>query len=246
MSANTILILVAIAFAQSMFWLIFYTRVFDFRDREPKRLLAMLFLWGIWSIAPILIIEYGARILLQTDTDNFSALLTFGVLIAVIEEYLKYIVTLLTVWHSKYFNQIVDGIIYTVTVALGFAFVENLFLLLKISENHSLTSGFVLSTILLRFFLTTLLHTITAGVIGYALGKSRFMGLHHRDMLRILFALIFATGLHAVFNGFMAKEEFLNATAIIVPVFIFLVIQFFRMPNMRVRKKPQEESEPFI
>ena len=81
------------------------------------------------------------------------------------EEALKFLMVFILVWRNPNFNQKFDGIVYAVSVALGFAAIENLF---YVFSNNSLQVG------LLRAFTAVPAHAIFGIVMGFYLGLARF------------------------------------------------------------------------
>ncbi len=126
------------------------------------------------------------------------------VLWAAIEELFKYAAVAALILWRKSVDESVDYVIYMITVALGFAAVENaLFLLgplLHGDVGQSLITGNV------RFIGASLLHVVASSLIGFALAFS-FM---HRRALRIFYVVIgvvLAIALHALFNILILSGE---------------------------------------
>jgi len=71
---------------------------------------------------------------------------------------------------TKYIHKPIDWPIFLITVALGFAAFENVLFLIKPLSLDQATVG--LMTGQLRFLGSTLLHTVSSGMIGIALGLS--------------------------------------------------------------------------
>lgn len=130
-----------------------------------------------------------------------------------IEEFVKYMAIKRIGFPSKYFNQIVDGVIYAVTAALGFALFENfLYFGGYLSEGiYSLIAIFVL-----RMFMSTLLHTLSTGWMGYWMGKAKFNVVARRKFILIGFSV--AVAIHAAFNFLMITGMLFYAILVLVLV----------------------------
>jgi len=171
-------------------WLWFWLRE-DRKHPEPRNLIALAFLMGALTVAAV--------IPLQKFTAGYFALtgtLMFAVW-ALIEEASKYFAARFSVLWRRENDEPIDSVIYLVTIALGFAAVENALFLLNPS-----ISGHIMTTILtsdLRSIGATLLHVLSSSVIGVMIALSWYK----TKMVKILYAVagvILATLLHAGFN----------------------------------------------
>ena len=102
---------------------------FDRNEKEPMGLLIKLFLLGVVSVIPATIVEVFLKGV-YLNAFSFSriayliALCYFAV--ALSEEGGKYLFLKLATWKSPEFNYTYDGVVYAVTVSLGFAVIENI------------------------------------------------------------------------------------------------------------------------
>ncbi|OGI89532.1 hypothetical protein A3B01_00040 [Candidatus Nomurabacteria bacterium RIFCSPLOWO2_01_FULL_41_52b] len=191
----------------SLLWLWFWLRE-DRKNPEPKGLLAMVFFLGMASVLLVLPV--------QKVVQGFS--LPHGwelVAWAGVEELIKFLMVLFIVSNTSQADEPTDWPIYLITVALGFAALENtLFLIKPISLGQTAVG---LLTGHLRFLGSTLLHTVSSGVIGVSMGLSFFMD-GRRKFLYTIVGIILAIGLHSAFNFFIMK----NGGADFLKVFSFL------------------------
>src|SRR3989304_3362724 len=120
-----LIITFGLAVLPSLIWLFFYLK--EDAHPEPRRWLFITFLTGV-ALAPIVIF-------LEMVLDNFSAPIFQGhekwlliILIApIVEEVAKYGVVHMTLNRNPVLDEPVDGMIYVVVAALGFAAIENVF-----------------------------------------------------------------------------------------------------------------------
>jgi len=103
-----------------------------------------------------------------------------------VEEGCKLAAVVLICWSSRHFNQLIDGAIYAISCALGFAAVENLL--------YGLSGGF--GVLGLRALLGPIGHPLFTGVSGFYLARAKFEG----NAWRLCQGLLFATLLHAGWN----------------------------------------------
>ena len=81
-----------------------------------------------------------------------------------VEEYLKLTVVRLTAYRAPAFDEVMDGVVYTVVAGMGFACLENVLYVM----------GGSLATALVRAFTAVPLHAVASGLMGYSLGRARF------------------------------------------------------------------------
>ena len=172
----------------TLLWLWFWLRE-DRCEPEPMLLILGSFIAGMIAVPLVIPLERAVA------TVTGGALMV--ILWAMIEEAMKFIAAYIIILRHKEMNQPVDAVIYMITVALGFAALENtLFLLSPIGD------GLLAETLLtgnLRFLGATLLHTLASGTIGVCIALAFYKGHKARDLAAV-FGLVLATALHALFN----------------------------------------------
>ena len=111
------------------FFLLRYIYRQDKVEKEPMGLLVKLLLMGVLSALCSIILErIGQRILnlvVQPGTVAHTVLLAF-VVVAMVEEGIKFYFLKRRTWNDWNFNYRFDGIVYAVFVSLGFAAYENI------------------------------------------------------------------------------------------------------------------------
>lgn len=209
---NVIAVL-SLAIAPGLFWLWFFYQ----RDRfepEPKHLIARTFLLGILVALPI--------VFAQTFFLFVPAFLLYTVIAPITEEYGKYAVVRYGIYNHAEFDEPMDGIIYGVASALGFATIENIGYLLGsyFSPEETLGQGASASdAVLFLFIVRSLLsvpgHAIWASFWGYALGRAKFTTPAQGNHL-IRKGLLLAIGSHGLFNGLLLLHPVLALGALLV------------------------------
>jgi RsiW-degrading membrane proteinase PrsW (M82 family) len=164
----------------------FYTR--DRYDREPKRLVAKTFAYGLLS--PILAFPlelFGGMIIPQS---NYLPVLLLHVFLVVglTEEGVKLLCVRLSAYGSNAFNEVMDGIVYTAAAALGFATVENIL--------YALTRG--LGATLIRGITSVPGHALMGGIMGYYVGLAKSTPQKETDLA--LEGLVIAMVLHGLYD----------------------------------------------
>ena len=137
----------------------------DRKEKTPVKLMVLLLALGAGTIIPAVIAEFiGQLIVAQTDTDHQTMLMVLCFLvIGIVEELGKYLVTVCTTWKSREFQHSYDGVIYMVCASLGFAILENILYV---------ASGGI-GTGILRAFTAIPLHCTVGVIMGALYAKGR-------------------------------------------------------------------------
>jgi len=119
---------------------------------------------GALAGLPFLGLRY---LLLWLNSDSVLLTGIFSIIIfATMEEMAKLSASIYVVTkHKLEFNQVIDGVVYAVTAALGFAFVENIIYFATFLSSNS-DFGDALYVTAYRSFGTMLAHTIFSGLAG--------------------------------------------------------------------------------
>ena len=216
-------LLVALGLAPSLVWLSFYLK----KDchPEPKYLLTKAFLMGI-IISPLaILLQLGFSELRTTfGLEIFSqGTPAFFLWSSFVEEFLKFFAIYLVVVRSPEFDEPVDGMIYMISAALGFAAIENILVMFNLIPNGA---GTALNTLALRFIGATLLHALASGLMGYFLAMSWFFQEHKKKLL--VFGLAIATLFHAAFNMLIsfAQESANPVIGLVYTTFLLIILAF--------------------
>ncbi|MEK7081201.1 MAG: PrsW family glutamic-type intramembrane protease [Patescibacteria group bacterium] len=205
----------------SLLWLWFWLK--EEKSPEPKGLLAIIFIMGMMAVVVVLPIQKFIQAHLSSPEGQL-------VLWASAEEILKYLAVLIVLYKTNNASQPMDWPIYLITAALGFAALENALFLIKPFLINEATVA--LLTGQLRFLGSTLLHAISSGTIGIAIGISFYMEEFERKLF--LFAgFLVAIALHSAFNFFIIRNDgndFLKVFAFlwVVTIIVMLLLEKVR------------------
>ena len=183
------LLIVALAFAPGVFWLWFFARRDVYRP-EPRRLLASTFGLGMVATVPAVVVEW---LLIDESVATGGApvaSIAIAMLLVVgpVEEVAKFAVVRLAPFRSLYFDEPIDGLVYSAAASLGFASVENLGYIIAFGPG----------VMILRAPLSTLAHVVFGSIWGYALGLQSQPSAG--GSLLVIGGLAAAATVHAVFN----------------------------------------------
>ncbi len=207
----------------SLLWLWFWTK--EEKNPEPKKVLTLVFIMGMLSVICVLPIQKFILTHVVGENDRI-------ILWAASEEIIKYLAVVIILYRTRFIDEPIDWPIYIITAAVGFAALENaLFLIKPLSLGQDTVS---LLTGQLRFLGSTLLHTVTSGILGISLAISM-----HREWfvrkLYLLTGLIFGIALHTVFNFFIMRNsgsDFLKVYGFLWVVTIIVMLLFEKVRRM--------------
>lgn len=209
--------LIAIGVIPSVVWMAFYLQ--EDIHPEPKRMLAFVFAAGALGTFLVVGVENVFHRILPAFIGPYDLPSLLG--LAFIEEAFKFLIVFLAVRKSKEFDEPIDAMIYMITGALGFAAVENIG---AIAGMPPLLTGAATEVLVLRFIGATLLHSLTAGLIGYvwALGILRA-----KEWRYIGIGLVAGTALHLAFNYLILKFDPEVYPTLFLAAFAFFILGDF-------------------
>ncbi|GMQ95110.1 MAG: hypothetical protein BMS9Abin13_220 [Patescibacteria group bacterium] len=204
----------AVSVLPALFWLWFWLKE-DVKKPEPRGLLAAAFVAGMIVVFAVLPLERLAYSLLSDTTHLIVAW-------AATEEVLKYLALFMVAMRSRYFDEPIDGVIYAITVALGFAAMENFLYIINTIADTSFAVSILNGN--LRFIGATLLHTVSSAAIGIAIAFSFYMS-RAKKALYTAIGISVAILLHTLFNLFIIRTESVSELlAVFSSLWIIIII----------------------
>jgi RsiW-degrading membrane proteinase PrsW (M82 family) len=180
--------------------LIFIMLYLDRYDREPMRFVVRFFLLGAFSVLPVL----GLETILAWLNPFGASLLGIGYFAFVVagftEEWMKRRFLLRSLWRADFFDQRMDGIVFSVLLALGFATVENISYVLFQYSNEPLVA-------LYRGILSVPAHMLFAIAMGYELSLAKFSPTERDQKRHLRKSLWLPVFLHGVFDFILMAEQ---------------------------------------
>ena len=221
----------------ALIWLYFLLKE-DSRCPEPKPMIVMAFLAGMAAVPLAIPLENMAcaHFLCDLHHPNSPTVLTW----AIIEETLKYLAAAIFILWRHAVDEAPDYVIYMLTVALGFAALENALYLL----HGPLGGGLYIAALEndnLRFVGSTLLHVLASSAIGFGFAFS-----YKKSRTTRIFAgslgLILAVVLHTLFNTLILSGDNTEVLAAFFLVWCSAVVFFALfeiLKYLRYRNKPK-------
>lgn len=216
----------------ALFWLWFWLRE-DKERPEPYALIGLAFVAGM-TVVPL-------ALPLQKLALNFYQGLNLIFVWVIIEEVLKYAAALIVVLWHKAVDEPIDLIIYMITIALGFAALENALFIF-----NPITSGDFVNSILtgnFRFLGSTLLHILASGTIGTFLALSFYKS----NTLKLAYGtlgLFIAIVLHALFNFFIMNASGQTILSVFLFVWMGIIVLFLVFEKVKIIESRHNAVRP--
>lgn len=173
--------------------ILLYIYIQDKYEKEPRGLLIKSFLFGATLSIIIVFVLYLFTGRLIPITDNYSIWQQFiqaFIVVALAEEFSKYVIVRYFAQPKKAFNEPYDGIVYAVMVSMGFACTENI---MYVIEGGHLTA-------ILRAFTAVPAHATFGILMGFYMGKAKFS--KNRVVLNLT-GLLLAVLFHGAYDFFL-------------------------------------------
>ncbi len=198
---------------------------------EPKRMVLKIFFYGMLAAVPAVLLEIGILEEFKSLPAVLTSILNIFVAVALVEEFLKYLVVKGKVSNSSEFDEPLDIMLYMIISALGFAASENILILFSLGPTFLLEKTFSISVF--RFFGATFLHALCSGFLGYFLALSFF---ETKNRIKLLIAgLGIATLLHGLYNFSIIEIE--GDLAFFIPILILISLAIFTVLGFKRLKK---------
>ncbi|RKD34216.1 PrsW family intramembrane metalloprotease [Thermohalobacter berrensis] len=225
----TRLFIIAITPAISIAYAVYLS---DRYDREPIGLLIKTFILGALVVIPTIVVE---RILMYFNV--FPGLIgiayTAFAVAGLVEEFFKREVVLRLAYQSKHFNEKLDGIVYAIFSALGFATIENIiYVVFRFTYNSYVG--------LYRGILSVPAHGIFAVTMGYYLSLAKFTNNEVEKRNYLNKSLYMPLILHGIFDFIlMSRIPFLAF------LFVPYVFYLWRTNQIKLNKYIVESKRNF-
>lgn len=201
-------------------------------EPEPWWLLTLAFVWGaaIATFFSLIVNSVNNAMLTAAAGDAGDAL---GAVISapLVEELAKGLALLLLfLWRRDEFDNVTDGIVYAMMVALGFAMVENIAYYGRAVAQGG--AGDATAVFLLRGIIAPFSHPLFTSMTGIGLGAARESDSRWMKWFAPLFGLGCAMILHAFWNlsASFGAVFFLTYLVIMIPALLaVLVVAFFSL-----------------
>ncbi len=210
-----------IAFIPPLLWLsIFYRQ--DRLNPEPKSFVFKTMILGALVqkaiYTPIVTIVFSGN---NSGIKSIGSNLVISIiLIAIIQESTKLLTVRYSIYPSKEFDEIIDGVIYGSALGLGFATMTSI-------EDIITSGGAMLTNVTALVVIETFAHASITGLSCYILGASKYK---KYSILRLPLAVILASALNAItqflLNAVVRRGFKINYILGLIPAAIVALIVF--------------------
>jgi RsiW-degrading membrane proteinase PrsW (M82 family) len=201
----------------------------DLYEKESPLPLLICFGLGIISAIPALKLEeWGDRMGIQEGQNFWMLLLLAFVVVALSEELMKFIVLVAYPFQRSFFNEPMDGIIYSGMIGMGFATIENIFY----------ATQFGTGTTIVRAFTAVPAHGVFAIIMGYYVGLAKMD--EKKRVKYLVKGLGIAVLVHGTYDFFILQHY--RDWLMIMATFVLFISGFYAY---RLIRKHQSNS-PFI
>ncbi|MBD3156862.1 PrsW family intramembrane metalloprotease [Candidatus Peregrinibacteria bacterium] len=199
-------------------FLLWYFDSLDKEQKESRRFLWSIFLWGVIITFVAGFVEY---FLAPFAASLFTHPLTQAFIIAFIvtaftEEGLKFAVVKKKAYDHPAFNEYYDGVIYSVVASLGFAALENIFYVME--------GGMYIAII--RALLAVPAHALFGAFMGYYISMARFEKTKKKEQQFLLKGLFYAIFFHGLYDFLLLSNS--SVALFVIPLILLLYISVRR------------------
>lgn len=185
----------------------------DRYDREPLGLLIVTYILGALAVIPAIIVE-EFLIRINIFTGVYSHFYTAFIVAGLTEEFFKRLVVLKLPYKTKYFDEKLDGIVYSVFSTMGFATVENIIYVVYRYTNNPYIG-------LYRGIFSVPAHGVFGITMGYYLSLAKFDTNRKRAKKNLRRSLYMPIILHGLFD-FILMSGIPQLTMLFVPYVIYI------------------------
>lgn len=212
-----ILLNVALAAIPSVL-IVWYVYRKDWGDREPRMLVFVTFLLGFFAVIPAIVVEVIFTELASNISGLAYLLIRAFVIAALVEESAKLAVVRVFLFRRDAFNEFSDGILYTITASLGFAFFENIL--------YSFGPAYAL---IIRGLTAVPLHAAASGILGYYIGVTKMTGRN-----RIFTGMLWAVAIHGLYDFLLFTGTLFSL--LVIPLLIASILVVRRLYRISQRQ----------
>ena len=234
MSLGIIAFLLSLLPAGLFIWLWYLRR----QDRAiPAKSIALAFATGIFLVWPAFQLEdfseqvwqtfspstahyfAGALLPLQHPLDILYPAIGTFLIVAVVEEGLRYLALRWWIWRSAVIDQVADGLLIGVAMGLGFATLENTIYFLGLFKDGSYDT--LVFVFFLRFMISTLAHISFGGLMGTLLSRGYFQLFNRRQFTVPAFFLPWF--LHGLYDLLLGIDKSFFAVLLLLPALLIVI-----------------------
>lgn len=196
----------------------------DLYDKESHWQLIICFVLGMLVTFPAMQLEsFGESFGLNQPGHLGKLIILSFIVVGLTEELAKFAALILYAYPRKEFNEPLDGIVYAVMIAMGFATLENIIY----------ADRFGLGTTVLRAFTAVPAHAVFAVFMGYYVGLAKFN--KPKRIILIVSGVLLATVVHGLYDFFILQEYYdwlMVFATLTLSISLYFAIRLVRLHQM--------------
>ena len=204
--------------------------IYSDKFKEPANLILTVFFLGFLICLPAGILNSFMYEQFNTGTDLSEKLYSSFLAPAWTEEILKFIILYTIVLRRHEFNEPMDGIVYGVTVSLGFATYENYDYVFRLAELWDIDPQ---QMAIWRSYSAVPMHGLNGVIMGFYFGMYSFSA----NKKYLIFALLFPYLIHGFYNFVGSPYHYF----IVVGILVFALILHSNLKMIQSEKKKEQE-----
>ena len=206
--------------------------IFSDKFKEPNKAILKVFGYGLLICIPAFIINTYLNDYWFYQTKVPEELISSFLVPALVEEGLKFSVLYYVVYKMREFNEPMDGIVYGVTVSLGFATLENIYYVFFAGFDDPLGVAY------LRAFSAVPAHALFGVFMGYYFMKYSFI----KRKNSLFFAYLISYFLHSYYNYFAVINYYFMFFGLILGWVVALKLFINLKKNQRNKRHEYEKK----
>ena len=206
--------------------------IFSDKFKEPNKAILKVFGCGLLICIPAFILNTYLNDYWFYQTKVPEELIGSFLVPALVEEGLKFSVLYYVVYKMREFNEPMDGIVYGVTVSLGFATLENIYYVFFAGFDDPLGVAY------LRAFSAVPAHALFGVFMGYYFMKYSFI----KRKNNLFFAYLISYFLHSYYNYFAVINYYFMFFGLILGWIVALKL-FINLKKDQKNKKYEYEKK---
>jgi len=200
--------------------------------KEPKTSVLLIFFLGFLICLPAGILNTFLYDNFNTGSELSEKLYSSFLAPAWTEEILKFIILYFIVLRRHEFNEPMDGIVYGVTVSLGFATYENYDYVFRLAELWEIDPQ---QMAIWRSYSAVPLHGLNGAIMGFYFGSYVFSG----NKKYLYLALIIPYFIHGLYNFLGYPFHYI----VILGILVYALILHSNLKMLQSEKKKETEKK---
>jgi len=193
--------------------------------------------WGgwLWQVISPETAHYfaGAALPLTGISDFFWPAVATFLVVALVEEGVRYILLRWWIGRGYSIDQVFDGLVLGVAAGLGFATLENTLYFLELFRQENFDT--LVFVFFLRFLISTLAHISFGGIMGALIARGTFSMYKKSSFMRQAFLLPWFV--HGLYDFLLGLNLTIYAVLVIVPPLMMLVVWAARREFFVISRK---------